>query len=130
MATLSCKESLRLFDTSEFPNEKSSLYELESFDDSDLNQVFCEDEIDEKLNDLLNHFYGGGTYFEVDDEMYDDGILYISLDDDSRLEIRDLRDQISADDERATYFLLIDNQYQDRRWIVAEKQGLVYSDVN
>ena len=131
MASLSCKKTLRLFAVSESPNEANGMYGLEAFNDTSFNQVFDETEINEKLDDLLNHLFGGGQWFEVtDDEYGPDGNLCFSIDDDNLLEINDLTEKIDCDPEKSTYYVLIDQEYSERRWVVAERQGFVYSDLD
>jgi len=128
MPNLRCRKSLQLFAITESPNETNGLYGLIEFDDSSFNQAFDETEIDERLNDLITHLYGGGMYFEITDDMYIDGNLSIPIDDNDRLDITDLTEQINVDSEKSTCYVLVDGQCRDFCWVVAEVQGYVYTD--
>jgi len=127
MANLNCNKSLRLFVVSESPNASNGLFELKEFGDPGLDQEFREDEIDERLNEVLWHLYGGGTYTEVTGDIDCDGKLVFSI-DDRRFNIADLTGKIDTNDEEATYYILIDSQGLEYTWVVAESQGFVYSD--
>ena len=126
MTVLNCSKMLRMFSVSETPNVSNGLFELEEFGDPGLDQEFHEDEIGEKLNEAIWHLFGGGSYIEVTDDICCNGKLAFSI-DDRRFNITDLSDKINLDDD-ATCYVLVDNQGQACKWVVAESQGFVHSD--
>ena len=125
------KQSMyRLYDLSEKQNE-DGCYELVPFSDdiAAYNQDIVADSIDETLTELADALYGQGSrWYEITDGDYtEDGKIDMEIDDDNRLEIRDITDTIDSDPERSQFFIVVDANRTDYQWVIATSQGAVYS---
>jgi len=118
-------ETARLYAVSETPNAKA-LYGLEPFESDDFNKKFDFDNIDDELKALTDYLFDGGEYFQITDEDYDEnGNVSIQSGDDS-IEIPDIVEKIETDPDRSTFYIVVDRQYTEYRWVVAEMQGTSY----
>ena len=118
----------RLYGVSDVLNEEEE-YPLESFGNDAFNEDIDAGGIDEALNGLADVTYGNGSrWFEITDDMYDGkGKVCIEINDDDRLEVRDLTDKVDTDSERSRFYILADAQLSEYCWVVAEPKGTVYS---
>ena len=108
-------------------NDKGN-YGLESFDTDCFNESFDRGEIDEELNNLVEHLFDGGSHFQIDDEndFNDDGNVRLEVGDETYIEIPDLRDKIDTDPDESTYYVLVDRDNSTFCWVVAEPCGTVF----
>jgi len=121
----------RLFGVSESPNENGE-YPLESFDNDAFNEDIDADDLDESLTRLADATYGQGSrWYEVTDDSFDDnGKVCIEINDDDRLELQDITDKIDTDTEHSRFYILVDAQLSDYRWVVAEPKGAGLFGIN
>ena len=128
MPKLSSREMFRLYGVSENLNE-DGVYSLESFDDDAFNEDIYIDDLDETLNGWADATYGqGGRWCEITDDSFDsEGNISIEINGDDRLEIQDIIDKISTDSERSRFYVGVDAQLSEYRWVVAEPTGAVHS---
>ena len=116
----------RLYAVSETPDEHGQ-YNLVPFRNNTFNQDIDESKTNEVLEGLVDAFYEQGGWYEIADKIYD-GVIRIDLDDDERLEVRDIIDQINTDPDRCRrLYILVDAECTEYQWVVAVPQGTVYS---
>lgn len=70
------------------------------------------------------------SYIEVTEEMKpnENGRLCLNIGDGERLDVRDIVDKIDADRKKCRYFVLVNTDRDDCRWVVVVPAGTVYSD--
>ena len=115
---------VRLYAVNEVANEDGH-YDLVPFDGevSDFNKEFEQEDLDDELDSLLDHLYGGGSYIEVDEntdlEICGECIR-ISVGGDY-IEVPCNPDKINNDPDNSTIYLLVDQRLEDGCWIVSER---------
>jgi hypothetical protein len=132
MQTLNRRKLLQLFVVTEYSNRSNSQYDLKLVDYLYGSPIFYQTKLDEKLDELLHHFYGGGMYFKVVNEPLcsDSGPnLQINVGND-RFIIDDLRGRINIDSKKSTYYVLVDRRNLKHRWVVAQECGNVYTSMD
>jgi len=129
---LYAKEFIRLYAVSE--REKSGRYALKEFGANlnAFNEAFDKEEFDETIRDLADTLWGESgchDFYEITDDMMPDenGKLHI-YDNDARFEFRDIVGKINADPERCRFFVMVNTDRTDLRWVVAVSEGTIYSD--
>jgi hypothetical protein len=128
MPKLLRNEMFRLFGVSENLDENGQ-YSLMPFGGI-YDEAIVEGEIDETLTDLVNDLYGqvsASRWYEITDDMYDDGKIYIEIESEDYFAIRDTTDKIDVDPERSRLYIFVNPVCMDYQWAVAVSQGTVYS---
>lgn len=129
--SLSTTHTYRLYDVSAEADEHGH-YGLESFTDASYNEVIGEDELGESLTELADALFGqsGCSHYEITDDVVTgtNGKLCIDLDDNDRLEVRDIVAQINADPDESRIYVLVNATRTEHRWVTALSEGTVYSD--
>jgi len=125
MPSLSCRSLVRLSLVSDFLNE-SGMYDVESFNDAELDCEVDEAEIDELLDKVLDHLFDGGTCYEICDDWYNNGWYHIPH-GDSVIKVRDVTEKINCEEE-SQYYVLFKQDLSEYRWVAAERVGNVYTD--
>lgn len=128
MPKLLRNEMFRLFGVSENLDENGQ-YSLMPFGGI-YDEAIVEGEIDETLTDLVNDLYGqvsASRWYEITDDMYDDGKIYIEIESEHYLSIRDTTDKIDVDPERSRLYIFVNPVCMDYQWAVAVSQGTVYA---
>ena len=115
-------ETARLFAVSETPNAEA-LYGLEPFDSDDFNKEFDFDNIDDELQALTDYLFDGGKHFQITEDHCDENGNVVIQSGGDNIEIPNVVERIEADPEKSTYYIVVDRQYTEYRWIVAVKQG-------
>ena len=120
-------EKVHLFSVSESLNEQG-LYALELFDPKGSSSEFDRDHIDDELKDLVDRLFGSGECFEIDANTdYDDGgNIRIEVGGESCLVIPDIIEKIDTDPEKSTFYVLVDAEYTEYRWVVIEPSRTVF----
>jgi hypothetical protein len=123
----------RLYDLLETQNEGSRHYERSPFSDlhdfpdgfTAFNKEIDADCLSEVLSNLTKATYGNAysRWFEItDDDLHDSGNFRIEADDDKCLEIQDITHSILDLSEDTRLFILVDGQFTQYKWVVAELQ--------
>ena len=114
--------------------EKSGKHALKKFGASmnAFNEAFDREELDETIVDLANRLWGESDchkHYAITDDMLpnEDGRLHI-YDNDARFEFRDIVNKIDADPDRCQFFVMVNDDRTDLRWLVAMSEGTIYSD--
>ena len=117
-------EMMRLYAVSETPN-RDGLYDILPFDgnESDFNQEFERENLDAELDAMVDRFYGGGTYIEVDetDDLETCGECIRLQIGEERIEVPDILGKINADPDNSTTYLLVNRTLEEGCWVVAER---------
>ena len=116
-------EMVRLYAVSETPNEAGQ-YDLVPFDfkEPDFNQEFEQENLNDELDALVDHLYGGGTWIEIDETTDHETcgeFLRIQIGEDC-IEVPDILDKINSDPDDSI-FLLVDRALKDGCFVVAER---------
>ena len=118
----------RLSALSETPND-NGLYDLVPFGEkqAEFNEEFEAESLDDKLNALLAHLYGGGFCLEVDEtDLAACGIeirgefLRVQVGDET-IEVPNVFDKINADPDDSKTYLLVDGSLENANFVVAER---------
>lgn len=124
-------EKFRLYDLTEIQIEGCRHIEYAPFSDdlNAFNEAIDADDLNETLNELAEAIYGQcSRWFEIIDDSYDgEGKFRIELNDDDYIEIQDIIDMISVFAEHTLFYILVDAQLTEYRWIVVVPKGTVYS---
>ena len=117
-------------------NEGSRHYERVPFPDDlsgdyNLNGNLTEDNLGEGLDELADATYGGdgcGCCFEITGDIPDcDERIRIKINDDERLEIQDITDRILELSNDTRFFILVNRELTEYKWVIADPKGTVYS---
>ena len=128
-------EMFRLYDLVETQIEGNCHYVRAPFSDElndhfDLDTDVDGDFLGFTLNSLTDAIYGDGCgrWFEITDNMhYGKWEFRVEINDDERLEIQDITPRILDLSKDTRLFILVDEQFTQYKWVVAELQGTVYS---
>ena len=128
---LTSTTTFRLYDVSTQVDEHGH-YGLEAFANAAYNEVIDEGKLNETLCQLADVQFGqsGCRYFEITDDVETDehGKLCIDLDDDERLEVRDIVDKINIAFDESRLYVLVNATRTEYQWVAALPEGTVYSD--
>lgn len=127
MPTLTQAVNYRLYPVVETPDAEGN-YVLGDFELEDRNREFSETQTQEELHAATDYLLGGGDYCRIDDGVEFDGddSIRIDLGNGDSLSVPDIREQIDADPEKTDYYIIVNQEYTEYRWIVCERQGTTY----
>lgn len=126
-------ENVRLYLVAETVNERGR-YDLELFENDDFDNEIDSEDVGYQLNDLLDYLFGGGLCVEADERF--EYNFSVSFDDvgnvciqhnDFTIEIPDIIGKINAKHDDSKFYIMIDGEFSEYRWVVVESQGVVYS---
>jgi hypothetical protein len=86
----------------------------------EFNEYIDEEMFDETLNALAFATCGqGGRWFEITDDLYDGaGKFSIEVDDNDRLEIKDITDGIPVFSRDTRFYIVVNESLTDYRWVI------------
>ena len=120
---------VRLYGVSAKPG-RSDEFKLVPFDNDAFNEDIDENDHDDVLTDLANDLYGqedGCHWFEITEDMCDDGTVCVEIDHHEHFEFRNIMGMVDVDPEGSRFFIIVNGGRTNYDWIVAASQGTVYS---
>lgn len=100
------------------------------YDLSSLSYIVDNDNIDEgringKLNDLAEHLLGEGSkWYAADSCTSHNQKLFIDFDDNNRLDITDIRDEINIDKCKTRSFIMVNGELTEIRWVITRHKNI------